>query len=465
MDNYTLWSLRLGFTGKHSAQIQQKGIRKFLDDSFASAYSNTMPQFLQSEPKTLKEMDAANKLRRAYTEEQRQEYAEDNLQKLMLIKAWWVEKMINDPYALREKITCLLHNHFVINGRKVRVPYWVYQHNALLREHALGNFRELTKLMVKSNAMISYLNNNTNRKGKINENLSRELLELFTLGIGNYKEQDIVQGAKALAGLTYGDAGGVYNAKDESNETITYLGKKGRFKADDIVNIIFEQPSAPYLFTRKVLQWFIYDSAPEDLVKYYGDYFRQKDFEIKPLLTKIFTEEFEKKTSGAKIKDPLVYILQLADEAGLKKPNPILVSNFIRSQGMDLYGQPNVKGWAGGYSWLTTQVYLARSKMADRFCMGYNFPVKPLAAYEKYNLGYSNEPDFKPEVKWKSSGPGNKAVINQLKERLLFDTDEALQKNFEQMLKYDFDPKSPNADEAVLRLFNYMVKTPEFQLI
>ncbi len=465
MDKYTLWSLRLGFSGKNSAQLKQQGITKFLQQSFAQKFDNRLPALFDSEPKTPQEITEYNKSARNLTDEQKKERTKEQQKKLALLKAWWVDKMITDAYPLREKMACMLHNHYVVNAKKVKHIHWLHQHNALLREHAFGNFRELTKHIVKSNAMISYLDNNSNKKGKVNENLSRELLELFTIGIGNYKEQDIVQGAKALAGLTYGTDGGRYEPRNENNETITYLGKTGVFKADDIVNQIFAQPNAPYLFTRKVLQWFVYDTPPEDLVKRYGDYFRQQDFEIKPLLVKIFTEEFDKPTAGSKIKDPLVYVLQLCHETGLQKPNPILVQNFIRSQGMDLYGQPNVKGWPGGYSWMTSQVFLRRSKTADNLCMGFNLPVKPLENYEGQYTDYDNSKSFSAKVQWHSNSIGNKQIIAQLAGRLLFEADAQMQKNFETILKYDFDPKNPNADEAVMRLFNYMAKTPEFQLI
>ena len=139
--------------------------------------------------------------------------------------------------------------------------------------------------------MIEYLDNKDNRRNKLNENLSRELLELFTIGIGNYTENDIKNGAKALAGLLPNDIEGTYRPNFENSEEIEYFGKKGIFKADDLIDIIFQQQQTPYLIVRKILKWFIYDNPEDDLVKYYGDYFRQIDFEIQPLLTKIISEE------------------------------------------------------------------------------------------------------------------------------------------------------------------------------
>ena len=131
-------------------------------------------------------------------------------------------------YPLREKMVCFWHNHFVSTVQKVKVNYWIYQHNKFLRENAFGNLKNLTKKILKTNAMVRYLDNVDNRKGKINENLSRELLELFTLGIGNYTENDIKNGAKALAGLGLGQETAKYRRIWEDNDEITYFGKVGQ---------------------------------------------------------------------------------------------------------------------------------------------------------------------------------------------------------------------------------------------
>ncbi len=160
--------------------------------------------------------------------------------------------------------------------------------------------------------------------------MSRELLESFTLGIGNYTEQDIKNGAKGLAGLGIDEENAVYRKIFENNEPFVYLGKKGNFKIDEMIDIIFEQPNIPYLITRKILKWFIYDNPKEELVRYYGDYFKKMDFEIQPLLTKIFTEEFAKKNAGSKIKNPLEFSLQLMDELNVANPNTKLIVFFIR---------------------------------------------------------------------------------------------------------------------------------------
>ena len=297
MQKSTLWSLRLGFSNAQQSLIEKKGIEKFVNASFNAAYENTLPDYFADVPKSREEMRAAREQRKMQSEAEQKKARDEGRENFMAMKTAWLSKMLNNEYPLREKMVCFWHNHFVATKQKVKVNYWIYQHHNLLREHAFGNFRELTKKMVRSNAIVKYLDNDDNKKDKINENLSRELLELFTLGIGNYSETDIKNGAKGLAGLSMGLDQAVYRPRRMDNSEITYFGKKGIFKADELVDIIFEQESAPYLITRKILQWFIYDNPDEQLVKIYGDYLRQVDFEIKPFLLKIFTTEYAKKNS------------------------------------------------------------------------------------------------------------------------------------------------------------------------
>lgn len=465
MNKSNLWSLRLGFSGKQAQLIEQLGFEKFLNQSFATTFEKTLPTFLDDEPKTIAELKELRQSIKNGTADDQKKVIKKQIKNATELKKWWIDKFLTEKFPLREKMTCFWHNHFVATSQKVKSTYWIYQHNMILRENAFGNFKELTKLIVKSNAMVRYLDNVDNRKDKINENLSRELLELFTIGIGNYTENDIKEGAKALAGLNLGEESAVYRRFLEDNSTKTYFGKQGNFKADDLVDIIFEQKNTPYLITRKILKWFIYDNPSEDLVVYYGDYFRKMNFEIKPLLTKIFTEEYAKENSGSKIKDPLTYLFQLTDELNITNSNSNLISFFLKQQGMDLFNQPNVKGWDGGNSWLTSQIYLQRNNASDLLCNGRNISRKVFDKIpeEGDDLEIKLE-KINVSIDFNKNG-NNKQIISELSNRLLFRVDDNLQKDMENLLKYDFDAKDGNANYAVLRLFNYITKTPEYQLI
>jgi uncharacterized protein (DUF1800 family) len=463
MNHHTLWSLRLGYSAKQAKSIEKIGLKKFLEQSFATKVNATIPAFLDNSPKSNTELKEVRKTLTASNPEAKKELLQLEVQTSFEMKAWWIAKMYAAEFPLREKMTCFWHNHYVSTYQKVKVNYWIFQHNQILRENAFGNFKTLTKKIIQSNAMVRYLDNTDNRKDKLNENLSRELLEIFTLGIGNYTEDDIKNGAKGLAGLGIGEKNADYRKFFEVNENFVYLGKKGNFKVDEMIDIIFEQPNIPYLITRKILKWFIYDNPKEELVRYYGDYFQKMNFEIQPLLTKIFTEEFSKNNAGSKIKNPLEYSLQVMDELNVKNPNGKLIAYFLKNQGMDLFNQPNVKGWDGGNSWLTSQVFLQRNNVADLLCNGKNLTR---GQKENENMMMKQNPNKLLNVKlnWEREG-NNKEIIAQLTNRLLFQIDKDNQLDFEQILKYDFDSKTEGSENAVMRLFNFMVKTPEFQLL
>jgi uncharacterized protein (DUF1800 family) len=460
MKNETLWSLRLGFSVEQSKTIEKLGIEEFLKQSFGAPYNTAVPDLLKDSPKTLEDFKAARKTKKEDPLKAK-EFQKQEAQTLRELKAWWIGQIMSNEFPLREKMTLFWHNHFVTSSQKVKINYWLFQNNQLYREEAFGNFKTLTKKTLQTNAMVRYLDNTDNKKGKSNENLSRELLELFTLGIGNYSEIDIKNGAKGLAGLGIGQDGAIYHPFSEDNDPIEYLGKKGTLKMNEMVDAIFDHPKAPYLLTKKILQWFIYDQPKEKLVQYYGDYFKKVNFEIEPLLLKIFTEEFTKKeTAGAKIKNPLEYSLQLADELHIEQPNINALVYFLKQQDMDLFNQPNVKGWDGGNSWLTSQIYLQRNNLADLLCNGRNFNKQksPIESNIPKRQSIAVSLDWNPSE-------NNKEIIQELTDRTLFTVDKSSQEDFERILKYDFDPKSPGAANAVLRLFNAIVKSPEFQII
>jgi uncharacterized protein (DUF1800 family) len=465
MELQYLWSLRLGFSNRQASKIKDLGIEKYLTNAFAAPFSKTEPSCLKEDPKSLQELREKRQQFKNGQSDEAKKLIKEQIQKGGELKQWWLNEIIQADYPLREKMVLFWHNHFVASSQKVKVNWWVYQHNQLLREMAFGNFKTLTKAVIQTNAMVRYLDNVDNKRGEINENLSRELLELFTLGIGNYTEDDIKNGAKALAGLTIGEQQAMYRPRIEDNDSITYLGKTGHFKADDLVDNIFEQPKIPYLITRKILQWFIYDEPTTALVTYYGDYFRKVNFEIQPLLIKIFTEEYAKPNAGSKIKNPLEFIIQLHDELEIKEPSlPVLVF-FLKQQGMDLLNPPNVKGWVGGTNWLTSQIYLQRQNSCDLLCSGLMINRRMFKdVTENSEIPKINMEKLPIKIDFTPSD-SNKEIIHKLSNRLLFHIGPDLQKDMETVLKYDFDGQSASAQNAVLRLFNYMVKTPEFQLI
>lgn len=455
-----LWSLRLGFSNKQSNAIAALGLEEFLKKSVSYSDEPVLPSTLKNTPRTLAELKAFRQEKRNSPD--KKVIVQDYIRYGWDLKSWWLQRMNESEFPLREKMNLLWSNHFVSTYQKVKIPYYIFEHYSIINKHAFGNYKTLVKEMMYSNAMIMYLSNNQNRKGNINENLARELLELFTLGEGHYTESDIKNTARALAGLTIGDDKGQYRKFITDTDFKTVFDKTGDFKIDEVVDIIFEQKNTPYFITEKILKWFIYDNPSQELIQFYGNQMKSLNFEIAPFLTYVFTKEFEKETAGSQIKNPLVFMLQLCDSLTIEEPNYKFLAFVLKNQGMDLFDQPNVKGWDGGKSWLSSQLYLNRNQLVDLFTNGNTqFVKKIMKQFEKYDIGSL---DISPSIDFDSS-QNAKGIINDLSSKLIFEANEDIMDDMSQLLKYDFNPKAENSEENVLRLFSYIAKTPEFQII
>ncbi|WP_430400473.1 DUF1800 family protein [Flavobacterium sp.] len=460
MDNNCLNSLQLGFSSKQAMDIQKKGISNYINEQLNAKVSLNPPDFIINSPKNLKELQALKK------EADKGGKTVENIAKDLIKlsfdwKAFILKRCYQSDFPLREKINLFFQNHFVVTLQSVKVPYWIFKHYEILNNYSLGNYKTLVKEMVYSNAMIKYLDNQQNRKGNINENLGRELLELFALGEGNYTENDIKNTALALAGLTFGEEKGQYRPFLKDNSTKTVFGKSGNFIIDDVIDIIFEQKNTPYFLAEKALKWFFYDNPSKDLIVKYGDILKNNQFELKPFFNKMFTDECLINQSGNQIKNPLIYLFQIHNDLNLN-PNYKLLVFILKNQAMDIYDQPNVKGWKGGKDWLTSQIYADRNQFIDFIISGNKKYEKILnKRLEKFDIGVI---DFNPVLNIKNK-TNAKSILDELTQKMIFEVNGEMQLELNQLLKYDFDPKQENADKNILRVYQYLAKSPEFQII
>lgn len=471
-------SQRLGFTNAQSNRIKEMGIERFLEASFNTPSAIPIPAFLEEAPKSFKELRELRQM----SEEQKKALTIKEAFRNVATAHWWLNKMYTDELPLREKMVLFWHNHFVSGFQKVKSSWAMYQQNQLFRDHAFGNFKELTKLVLYNNAMILYLDNQQNKAKAPNENLSRELLELFTLGVGNYTEGDIKEGARALAGLNMSEEDARYYRIWEDNGAKKYLNVNGNLKADDLVEAIFQHPKAAHRLTEKLLKYFVSDMATSPtekqkaLIEEYAQHFKNNNFEIKPFLQKLVRDTRFLNSQGEKIKDPLTFLLQTLHEFQVDLPQPKRIVPYFQGQGMVLLNPPNVKGWDGGRTWLSSQKLVQRVGVIDLLCKGDTLETfmakrkKETKALEEADLNEdliipnkSKEPQ-KPHFKWDKSLKNNKEIIKNLSERLVFNVSKDMQEDMERILKYDFNPNEMNADQAVLRLAEYIMKSPEFQI-
>ena len=307
-----------------------------------------------------------------------QELMRQGREEMAQLKVWWLSQMRATNRPLQEKLTLFWHSHFAVSAEKVKQPAHNYDLNKILRDNAAGNFRDLVFLVGKSPAMLLYLDNRQNRKGRPNENWARELMELFTLGIGQYSEQDIKEAARAFSGYTLVDNQFRFVPSQHDYGTKTFMGHTGDLDGRDIINIIFEQPAAAEFITRKLWIYFVYDNPSPELVREFAAILRENNYELKPLLRAIFLsrEFYTSRAVNQQVKSPAQFLVMLLEHLQLGMPTPNAASLALKALGQDLFYPPNVKGWDGNRAWITTTTLLTR----------YNLPVY-LATGQRPDLG------------------------------------------------------------------------------
>jgi len=460
MDINHLHSLRLGFSVIDAENIKKVGLEKFISNQLNSFSKLNEPDFISNSPKSLKELKDLKK-----TSEKGGKELEKVASELLKInfqwKAYIIKRCFESENVLHEKINLFFQNHFVTTLQSVKVPYWIFQYFETIHTHSLGNYKTLLKEVIYSNAMIKFLDNQQNRKGKINENLGRELLELFTLGEGNYTENDIKNVALSLAGLSFGEKKAEYRPFLQDNSIKTVFGKSGNFIIDDVIDIIFEQKNTPYFLAEKVLKWFFYDIPSKENIIKYGNLLKKLNFELKPFFQQLLFEECKKNISGSQIKNPLVYLIQIHKDLNLK-PNYTFMAFVLKNQSMDIFDQPNVKGWKGGENWLTSQIYADRNQFVDFIISGNKKYERVLnRKLEKFNI---EKISFNPTI-YIENQTNAKSILDELTKRMIFEINDEMKLELDQLLKYDFDPKSENAQKSILKVYQYLAKSPEFQII
>ncbi|MBM4001351.1 MAG: DUF1800 domain-containing protein [Planctomycetes bacterium] len=285
---------------------------------------------------------------------------------LQQLRGWWLRRMVLSPNPLEEKMTLFWHGHFATSHIDVRNSYHMYLQNETLRKGALGSFKDLVTAIAKDPAMLEYLDNNTNNRNKPNENFARELMELFTLGVGNYTEEDIKEAARALTGWTFrGNAFTFVRFQHDPGEK-KVLGKKGRFTGDDVIDVIFGQPAASRFVVRKLFVYFAHESPSDDVIESLAATFRENDFAIRPVLREMFrsAEFYSERSRGTQIQSPVQSVVRTLRLLELDPgPSPVYAS-LAGQMGQDLFAPPSVKGWDGGQAWISTSTMFDRRNYA-----------------------------------------------------------------------------------------------------
>ncbi len=359
---------RAGFGGspEQITQAQRQGLHTTLEELINYPLQSRLP----GRPANLTNVEAlAAQYPKPYTLEQRRILRKASLENGRLLQTWWLERMLRTPAPLQEKMTLFWHGHFTSALQEKGIDAQaILRQNQLFRTYATGNIRTLTQDVAQDPAMLLYLDNARSSKAHPNENFARELMELFTLGIGNYSETDVRESARAFTGwgLNKSQKFSVFPNRHDTGQK-TFLGHTGPFDGKDIINIIFTQPACSRYFAKKLLEFFVYENPEPALIDALASELRFSGFELKPVLAKLFSSEvfYSARAYRALVKSPVEFVLGGLKMLGLKHVNHAVLQTLNKS-GQNLFYPPNVKGWDGGAAWLNSGTLLLRDNFINQ---------------------------------------------------------------------------------------------------
>lgn len=278
------------------------------------------------------------------------------------LKSWWLERMLRTERPLQEKLALFWHGHFATSAQKVKSSWHTYHLNETFRTQAAGNFKSLATAVGQSPSMLRYLDNRQSTKQHPNENWARELMELFTLGQGQYTEDDIKNSARAFTGWTCDYKTFQFREDTHDYGDKTFMGRTGDFDGWDIMDIIFEQPAASTFIATKLWKYFAYDDPEPEIVAGLAETLRSNNFEIQPVLREMLLSRafYSDKAMGQQVKSPAQFVVQLASDLEIDDPPYPAMAQATARLGQDLFFPPNVKGWDGNRAWVNANALLIR---------------------------------------------------------------------------------------------------------
>jgi hypothetical protein len=280
---------------------------------------------------------------------------------------WWANRMVSTRRPLEEKMALFWHGHFAVNENKVRDYRKMLGQLELFHKYGTGSFRDLMTAVAKDPAMLSFLDAGVNVKGAPNENFAREIMELFTMGVGNYTEKDIREAARAFTGWNYVDLKFVVNKEQHDSGPKTFLGKTGDFDGVEVIDIILQQPVTARFLAGKIYRFFVREELSPELQEKLGSVLRNSNYNVAALLETVFlSRDFYSPASvGTQIKSPVQLAISTYRKLGLKDAPGVPDFNVATGTlGQRLFSPPTVAGWAEGRSWITPGLLLERGNFA-----------------------------------------------------------------------------------------------------
>jgi len=447
------WRAGFSLNPKETLILQKKSKKVIVNQLFNGSKSSTPIQTTSindiEDYKNFKMLDA----------NQKKQLQKDNRKKIIALNIAWTDRFVNSKEVLRERMTLFWANHFVC---KAQNSFHIQQFNNILRDNALGDFRIFVKEVSKSASMIKYLNAKQNKKQSPNENFARELMKLFTLGIGNYSENDIKEAARAFTGWNHKLNGDFILKKGQHDYgEKEFFGKKGNFSGEDIIDIILKQKQSAQFICEKIYKYFVSTQVNKNHINELIEVF-YPSYDISELMKHIFMSHwfYNDDFIGTKIKSPVDLL------AGINNTVPIkFLKNkqflYLQKQlGQQLLNPINVAGWKGGQNWIDTNTLMLRLKLPSILLNNDVISLQGISefedTYEQYLENQKSKKSYiKLEVGWSTFyGNYSKLDANQLQSILL---SSELSENAQALLK---EISFENPKDYCLQLMSL----PEYQL-
>ncbi len=399
---HLLWRAGFGGTDDQIRRLVSWGPEKSVDTLLNFGDGATTPAFEPPQadtfnkdimrPPTEEERKMYREAQRSQNEDElarirklRQDAEQADRRQMNEVQKWWLRRMVETRSPMEEKLTLFWHGHFATSYRTIENSYHMYLQNQTLRKHAAGSFADMLGAIIKDPAMIAYLDNNDSRKDRPNENLAREIMELFSLGVGNYGEGDIKAGAKALTGYTFVDDEFQFQARNHDTSEKLILGEKGFWKGEDFVRIILSKKACARYVTRRLYHFFVADVPPDErggdknlpgpqraVLKELGDMLYSKGYQLRPVLRRLLLSRhfYDDAIVNQQIKSPVVLAVGAVRTLNTPVRDLSILNDALDLMGQRIFFPPSVKGWDGGRAWINTSTFFVRQNLLSFLLTG-----------------------------------------------------------------------------------------------
>ena len=448
----------------------------------------TVPDWAKPDPQRAehqRQLQALNqKVQMATSEDEKTKLAEERRQfqqqfqrdtnlDLLAMRANWLERMTGGPRPFQEKLTLFWHGHFATSSVKVREPYFMWRQIQTFREKGTGNWLDLLQAVATDPAMLLWLDQAQSRREHPNENFARECMELFTLGEGHYTEKDVTEAARAMTGWSLDRDTESYRYRPFFHDSglKTVFGQTGPLTGNDVLQMIVAQPQSRRFITGKLWKFFATDALDPDLNDAMADAFLAGRLNFHPFLRTLFRSEefYSAKVMGSQIKSPVQWLVSSSRMLERPLPPPAVSIEMIRTLGQDLLAPPNVKGWDGGLSWITTNTLLSRYNQAAVLVMGQGnlqataggAPGQGMLAQQANLMARFMRPINVNNIIAADERADHERLLAALEKRFLL---TSFSEEHRQVLRDYIAGREVLRDDDIRHLVRLLLATPEFQV-